>query len=370
MAYRHARRAPGRAPRRGMRRPTSPRRPPRLRLFASTVASSWPRKHTRPSSPNRTTSPAASRFAGLTKARQREPSSRLISVAEIAGSCSPRPIRRPCKLAGKTLVSLTTMASPRRNRPADSRTVRSSKRGAAPRTTSSFAASRGETGRSAMRSSGSAKSNRSVRIKARLSTRLKTALRSKLVLSENRFPLFRLNASTRRISQPLARQSTCRKARSPTAQKSARNRHERQGRGHPSQTRHRRRHLASALHPGYRCGDSPGGQVTFLAPPSSCAEELLAADPWVAETIYFEHGGSEFKRAANLAQACGAACAGSAFGKVWILDRTLRPALAARLAGIPERIGLGSWRAKVSSSPIPASIRAISTISRSIGWWR
>ena len=24
---------------------------------------------------------------------------------------------------------------------------------------------------------------------------------------------------------------------------------------------------------------SPGGQVTFLAPPSSCAEQLLAADP-------------------------------------------------------------------------------------------
>jgi hypothetical protein len=26
---------------------------------------------------------------------------------------------------------------------------------------------------------------------------------------------------------------------------------------------------------------------------------------------------------------------------IWILDRTIRPALAAALAGIPERIGLG-----------------------------
>ena len=33
---------------------------------------------------------------------------------------------------------------------------------------------------------------------------------------------------------------------------------------------------------------SPGGRVTFLAPPTSGAHELLAAEPAVAETIYFE----------------------------------------------------------------------------------
>jgi heptosyltransferase-2 len=85
---------------------------------------------------------------------------------------------------------------------------------------------------------------------------------------------------------------------------------------------------------------SPGGRVTFLAPPSSCAEELLAADPSVAETIYFEHDGSELKRAVNLVK-LAALLRWQRFGKVWILDRTLRPALAARLAGIPQRIGLG-----------------------------
>jgi heptosyltransferase II len=85
---------------------------------------------------------------------------------------------------------------------------------------------------------------------------------------------------------------------------------------------------------------SPGGRVTFLAPPSSGAEELLAADPSVAETIYFEHDGSELKRAVNLVK-LAALLRWQRFGKVWILDRTLRPALAARLAGIPERIGLG-----------------------------
>jgi heptosyltransferase-2 len=85
---------------------------------------------------------------------------------------------------------------------------------------------------------------------------------------------------------------------------------------------------------------SPAGKVMFLAPPSSCAEVLLAADPCVAETIYFEHDGSEFKRALNLVK-LAALLRWQRFGKVWILDRTIRPALAARLAGIPERIGLG-----------------------------
>ena len=41
---------------------------------------------------------------------------------------------------------------------------------------------------------------------------------------------------------------------------------------------------------------APGGKVTFLAPPSSHAEELLAAEPAVAETLYFEHAGSELQR--------------------------------------------------------------------------
>jgi heptosyltransferase II len=88
---------------------------------------------------------------------------------------------------------------------------------------------------------------------------------------------------------------------------------------------------------------APGGQVTFLAPPSSGARELLAAEPYVAETIYFEHSGSELRRALNfirlvalLRQRC--------FRTLWILDRTIRPASAAFFAGIPERIGVGLTR--------------------------
>ncbi|HTH35019.1 MAG TPA: hypothetical protein VL976_11660, partial [Xanthobacteraceae bacterium] len=37
---------------------------------------------------------------------------------------------------------------------------------------------------------------------------------------------------------------------------------------------------------------APGGRVTFLAPPSSGAKDLLVAEPSVAEVIYFEHSGS------------------------------------------------------------------------------
>jgi heptosyltransferase-2 len=85
---------------------------------------------------------------------------------------------------------------------------------------------------------------------------------------------------------------------------------------------------------------APGGQVTFLAPPSSCAKELLAAEPSVAETLYFQHSGSELQRGLNLLRLSALLRHGD-FRQIWILDRTIRPALAAMLAGIPERIGLG-----------------------------
>ena len=80
---------------------------------------------------------------------------------------TPRPSRRPCKFAGMTLVSLTTSASPLRNNDGRSPMARSST-GAPGRTTRSRAASRGVAGRSAMRSSGSAKSNSSVRMFVKL----------------------------------------------------------------------------------------------------------------------------------------------------------------------------------------------------------
>lgn len=85
---------------------------------------------------------------------------------------------------------------------------------------------------------------------------------------------------------------------------------------------------------------APGGCVSFLAPPSSCAKDLLAAEPGVAEILYFEHGGSELRRGLNLIRLV-TLLRQKHFETIWILDRTVRPALAAMLAGIPERIGLG-----------------------------
>jgi heptosyltransferase-2 len=85
---------------------------------------------------------------------------------------------------------------------------------------------------------------------------------------------------------------------------------------------------------------SPSRQVTFLAPPSSGAKELLAAEPSVAETLYFRHSGSELRRGLNQLMLI-ARLRRRRFQQIWILDRTIRPAVAAKLAGIPERIGLG-----------------------------
>jgi heptosyltransferase II len=88
---------------------------------------------------------------------------------------------------------------------------------------------------------------------------------------------------------------------------------------------------------------SDGGQVTLLAPPTSRAKDLLAEERSVLRTIYFEHAGSELKRGINLIRLASLLRL-NRFGIVWILDRTLRPAIAAALAGIPERIGLGLGR--------------------------
>jgi heptosyltransferase-2 len=77
-----------------------------------------------------------------------------------------------------------------------------------------------------------------------------------------------------------------------------------------------------------------------MAPPTSRAKDLLTAEPSVLRTIYFEHGGSEFRRGINLIR-LARVLRQNGFQTVWILDRTLRPAIAAMLARIPERIGLG-----------------------------
>ena len=101
---------------------------------------------------------------------------------------------------------------------------------------------------------------------------------------------------------------------------------------------------------------APGGQVTFLAPPTSGARELLAGEPCIAETVYFEHSGSELRRGLNLIRLI-ALLRRRRFHTLWILDRTTRPAFAALLAGIPERIGVGLTRQRwlITNPGIPQS---------------
>jgi heptosyltransferase-2 len=82
------------------------------------------------------------------------------------------------------------------------------------------------------------------------------------------------------------------------------------------------------------------GKITFLAPPTTHAAELLQAEGRIAQTLYFQHGGSELQRAINTIRLT-TLLRRNRYRTVWILDRTLRPAVAAWLAGIPERIGLG-----------------------------
>jgi heptosyltransferase-2 len=85
---------------------------------------------------------------------------------------------------------------------------------------------------------------------------------------------------------------------------------------------------------------APERKVTFLAPPSSLARELLIAEASVAEVLYFAHGGNELARGLNVIR-LARLLRSRRFQRVYILDRTTRPAVAARLAGVPERIGIG-----------------------------
>jgi heptosyltransferase-2 len=85
---------------------------------------------------------------------------------------------------------------------------------------------------------------------------------------------------------------------------------------------------------------TPAGFVTFLTLPSTHGRELLAGESCVAETLYYENRGSELARGLHLARFT-ALLRRLRPEAVWILDRSARPALAALLAGVPKRIGLG-----------------------------
>jgi heptosyltransferase II len=107
------------------------------------------------------------------------------------------------------------------------------------------------------------------------------------------------------------------------------------------------------------------GQVMFFAPPTSAAKDLLAAEPRVASTIYFQHAGSELQRGINLIRLV-ALLRRHRLQSIWILDRTIRRRWPRRLPESRSGSGSGLGR-KAPSSPMAASARSIFTITRSIG---
>ena len=132
-------------------------------------------------------------------------------------------------------------------------------------------------------------------------------------------------------------------------------------RRHPGETRHRRRHLAPALHPRHRrrrTGRARHVSGAAIEPRQGTCLRRSRRSPRRPISSIPAPNCSGASICSGWPRYCGAASsARSGFSTA-----PSGPALAATLAGIPERIGLGLGR-NACSSPIPASTTAIFTIS-------
>ena len=89
---------------------------------------------------------------------------------------------------------------------------------------------------------------------------------------------------------------------------------------------------------------SPKRKVTLLTKPRSQADRLLRADPAVERVLWVERKPGRHDAFPGLLRLAGMLRNGR-FAQVWILHESARYAVAAWLAGIPERIGYGSrWQ--------------------------
>lgn len=85
---------------------------------------------------------------------------------------------------------------------------------------------------------------------------------------------------------------------------------------------------------------TPEGQVVLVARPSSRAAEVLKVEPSVARVLYAPHYKGKLRgvrEVIDFYRICKAECPRA----VWILEKIDRPAIAAFLAGAPERRGFG-----------------------------
>lgn len=82
------------------------------------------------------------------------------------------------------------------------------------------------------------------------------------------------------------------------------------------------------------------GKVDILTKPRSQADRLLHADPHVGQVLWLERESGRHAGLGGVLRLAAALRQGG-YQRVWILHGSARYALAARLAGIPERLGYG-----------------------------
>ncbi len=85
---------------------------------------------------------------------------------------------------------------------------------------------------------------------------------------------------------------------------------------------------------------TPEGQVVLVARPSSRAAEVLAVEPAVSRVLYAPHYKDKLKGVREVLDFLRL-CRAEKPRAVWILEKIDRPAIAAALAGVPERRGFG-----------------------------
>ena len=85
---------------------------------------------------------------------------------------------------------------------------------------------------------------------------------------------------------------------------------------------------------------TPEGRIALATRPTTRAQALLRAEPTIAGVHYLTYHAGAFKRAREIID-FARLCRRLKPRAVWILEKIDRPALAATLAGVPERRGFG-----------------------------
>jgi heptosyltransferase-2 len=112
---------------------------------------------------------------------------------------------------------------------------------------------------------------------------------------------------------------------------------------------------------------TPEGQVVLVARPSSRAAEVLKVEPSVARVLYAPHYKDKLKGVRETLDFFRL-CKAETPRAVWILEKIDRPAIAAFLAGVPERRGFGLGHGQerfLSKGPyLPKSMRPAHRIDK------